>query len=54
MNWYKKALYEEFDWDRVFRELQSELKRRPTKYEVQREINRRRFDDSYKKELVST
>ena len=53
MNWYKKAIYEEFDWDIVSEYLRKKLERKPTTYEIYEEMDRRRLADSYKKELVS-
>ena len=52
MSWYKKAMYNLSDWDKIFRELKGELGRDPLPEEVQDEIARRIrvFDAESKRE----
>ena len=52
MNWYKKSIYDEFDWDFISNELEEKFGRKPTADEIQEEMMRRAFDDSFKKEPV--
>lgn len=50
MNWYKKALYEDFDWEAIYKELAKKINRRPTPKEMQEEMMRRIQDTSFQKE----
>ena len=38
MNWYKKAIYEESDWEIIYQELKERLGRDPTPDEVQEKM----------------
>jgi hypothetical protein len=43
MNWYKKAIYQQ--WDDIFKELAIRLGRKPTSKDVQEEIMRKLFPE---------
>jgi hypothetical protein len=57
MNWYKKAIYDIFDWDKTFKELKEKYGKDPESQEVQDEMTKKveRFDEKpeKKKELIT-
>ena len=49
MNWYKKAMHDDFNWGLIFKELREELGRSPNADEVSEEMLRRIFNPQFKK-----